>query len=134
MRCEKIAEISVTNDEDVVFARQKVRLLAQELGISMLDQTRLITAVSELARNIVMHAKSGTVLVSRIHDANRVGVQVIFKDQGPGLVDIRKCQIEGFSTVGALGLGLPGARRLVDAFQIESGVGQGTTVEIIKWK
>ncbi len=126
-------EVLIKSAEDVISARQKVRQLAQEMGFALLDQTRIVTAVSELARNIFIHAKEGKVLVFR-HDAEgRNGMKVLFEDTGPGIPDIEKAMEEGFSTVGSLGLGLKGAKRLVDEFNIRSAPGKGTTVEIIKW-
>lgn len=130
---EKILEAAITTDEDVIVARQKVRTLAQEMGFSMLDQTRLITAVSELARNIVVHAGSGTMTVYPPRSDQRRGMRIVFRDQGPGIPDIDQAMVEGFSTAGSMGLGLKGSRRLVDDFRIDSTPGVGTTVEITKW-
>lgn len=127
-------EVPVNCEEDVIVARQKVREFARELGLSPLDQTRLVTAVSELSRNIVVHAGKGRVIVSRCGEAGRDGLKVVFVDQGPGISDLQQAMEEGFSTVGSLGLGLKGAKRLVDEFDIRSSPGRGTTVEIIKWK
>lgn len=129
---EKVLEIVIECDEDVIVARQKIRLLAKEMGFSTLDETRLVTAVSELARNIVVHAVEGTVNASTV-DGGRSGVKVVFEDHGPGIPDVERAMEEGFSTVGSLGLGLQGAKRLVDEFRIESTPGNGTTIEIIKW-
>lgn len=127
----KAVEISISSDEDVIHARQKIRSLAQEIGFSMLEQTRLITAVSELARNIVVHAGKGSVSVCM--EEERKGIRVAFEDNGPGIPDIKKAMEEGYSTVGSLGLGLKGAKRLVDEFDIKSEPGKGTMVEIVKW-
>lgn len=129
----KILEVAITTDEDVILARQRVRTLAQEMGFSMLDQTRLITAVSELARNIVVHAGSGTMAVYPPRSEERRGMRIVFQDRGPGIPDIEQAMVEGFSTAGSMGLGLKGAQRLVDDFRIESSPGVGTTVEITKW-
>lgn len=123
--------LSIGNDEDVIFARQKIRTLAQEMGFSLLEQTRLITAVSELARNIVVHAGSGQVTFTR--EDGRRGIRVVFEDNGPGIPVIAKAMQEGYSSVGSLGLGLTGAKRLVDEFAISSEPGKGTRVEIVKW-
>ena len=128
-----VAEVPIKSDEDVIVARQKVRQLAQELGLSLLDQTRLVTAVSELARNIAVHAGEGKVRVYRFMADDREGLKVVFEDNGPGIPDVEKVMEEGFSAMGSLGLGLKGARRLVDEFHIRSAPGQGTTVKIIKW-
>jgi len=128
-----VGEISVMSDEDVILARQRVRLQAQETGFSLLNQTRLVTAVSELARNIVVHAKGGKVSVFKTRAGDRMGLKVVFEDKGPGIPDIEKAMQEGFSTVGSMGIGLKGARRLVDEFHIKSSRGEGTIVTIIKW-
>ncbi len=128
-----VGEISVVSDEDVILARQKVRLQAQEMGFSLLNQTRLVTAVSELARNIVVHAREGRVSVFKAKAGDKTGLKVVFEDNGPGIPDIEKAMEEGFSTVGSMGIGLKGARRLVDEFDIKSFPGKGTTVTITKW-
>jgi serine/threonine-protein kinase RsbT len=130
---DETVEFSIASDEDVILARQKVRSMAQELGFSLLDQTKLVTAVSELARNIVVHAGGGSVLVFRSEHAGRIGLSVRCQDHGPGIPDVGRALREGFSTVGSLGLGLSGARRLVDEFRIDSEPGRGTTVEVVKW-
>lgn len=127
----KIIEVSISSDEDVIFARQKVRSISQQIGFSLLDQTRIVTAVSELARNIVIHAKEGKMSVFKIE--KRQGLQLIFEDKGPGISDINRALEVGFSTVGSLGLGLKGAKSLTDEFDIKSEMGKGTTVSIIKW-
>jgi len=124
-------QISISSDENVIIARQKIRALAQEMGFSMLEQTRLITAVSELARNIVVHAGEGRVSVYR--EEERKGLRVVFEDNGPGIPDIKKAMEEGYSTAGSLGLGLKGSKRLVDVFDVKSEPGKGTRVEIVKW-
>jgi serine/threonine-protein kinase RsbT len=126
-------EITVSSDEDVVAARHKVKLLAQEVGFSTLDITRIVTAVSELARNIVVHARAGRVSFCKLSAAGRHGIKVVFEDKGPGIQNIGAALEGGFSTTGSLGLGLSGARRLVDSFDLKSSPGRGTLVEIIKW-
>lgn len=130
-RAETRIEVLLASDEDVILARQKIRSVAQEIGFSMLDQTRIVTAASELARNIVVHGKSGKVMVENL--TPRPGIRVVFSDQGPGIADVDQAMKEGFSTAGSLGLGLSGARRLVDEFTIESSPGKGTTVTVVKW-
>lgn len=127
-------ELSIDCDEDVIRARQQIRALAQETGFSVLNQTRLVTAISELARNIVVHAGGGRVSVSVVEQGERLGLAVRCEDRGPGIADMERAMREGFSTVGSLGLGLTGARRLVDEFRIESSPGRGTTVEVVKWR
>jgi serine/threonine-protein kinase RsbT len=130
---QKVGEISVMSDEDVILARQRVRLQAQETGFSLLDQTKLVTAVSELARNIVVHAKEGKVSVFKARAGDKTGLKVVFEDKGPGIPDIEKAMEEGFSTVGSIGIGLKGAKRLVDEFDIKSFPGKGTIVTVTKW-
>lgn len=124
-------EILLVCDEDVIMARQKIRVIAQELGFAILDQTRIVTAASELARNIIVHAGQGKVLVEPL--SPRPGIKLIFTDKGPGIADLSKALQEGFSTVGSFGLGLPGAKRLMDEFTLESDLNSGTTVTVIKW-
>jgi serine/threonine-protein kinase RsbT len=124
--------LSIGSDEDVIRARQKIRALAQEMGFSLLEQTRLVTAVSELARNIVVHAGTGRVTYTREYE--RPGIRVLFEDDGPGIPVLAKAMEDGYSSVGSLGLGLPGARRLVNEFSITSESGKGTRVEIVKWR
>lgn len=128
----KVEEISIMKDEDVILARQRVRSQAQEMGFSLLDQTRIVTAVSELARNIVVHAKEGKVSVFKTKAGDKPGLKIVFEDKGPGIPDIGKAMEEGFSTIGSLGIGLKGAKRLVDEFDIESYPGKGTIVTITK--
>jgi len=130
---EKLLEMQITSDEDVIIARQKVRAIAQQLGFSMLDQTRVVTAVSELGRNIVVHAGEGEMNVSRTEDGDRTGISIIFRDNGPGITDVDQALTDGYSSVGSMGLGLKGASRLVDRFDIDSKPGAGTTITITKW-
>ena len=130
---EKLLEMSITSDEDVIIARQKVRSLAQQLGFSMLDQTRVVTAVSELGRNIVVHAGKGDMNVFRAEEGERSGISITFSDNGPGITDVDQALTDGYSSVGSMGLGLKGASRLVDTFHIDSNPGAGTTITITKW-
>ncbi|OGW33988.1 MAG: anti-sigma regulatory factor [Nitrospirae bacterium GWC2_56_14] len=130
---EKLFEMPITSDEDVIMARQKVRAIAQQLGFSMLDQTRVVTAVSELGRNIVVHAGKGDMNVFRAEEGERSGISIIFSDNGPGITDVDQALTDGYSSVGSMGLGLKGASRLVDRFDIDSNPGAGTTITITKW-
>lgn len=130
---ERLIEVEIRHDEDVIVARQKVRQVAQEIGFSMLDQTRLITAVSELARNIVVHAGTGTMSASYAETLDRRGMRIVFDDRGPGIPDLDLALREGYSTAGSLGLGLMGAKRLVDDFLVRSVPGDGTSITITKW-
>jgi serine/threonine-protein kinase RsbT len=125
--------IAVSRDEDVVVARQIGRALATEIGFKGSDLTLIATAISEVARNIVVYAKHGDITLDMVEDRGRRGVCVVARDEGPGIPDIEKAMRDGFSTGGSLGLGLPGARRLMDDFEIVSQVGVGTTVTMRKW-
>jgi serine/threonine-protein kinase RsbT len=127
------SRIAIESDSDVVTARQRARELAAHLELSSTDQTLLATAISEIARNITTYAKRGEVVVSIVHDDDRRGIRVIARDQGPGIADIDRALQDGYTTGGGLGLGLPGARRLVDEFSIDSAPGRGTTVTLVKW-
>jgi len=119
--------------DDIVRVRQKVRVRATEVGLSLVDQTKLITAASELARNALDYGKGGHAVIEAITEQRR-GVRVTFCDKGPGIADIGQALTDGYTTGNGLGHGLGGARRLVDDFHIESKVGQGTTVTIARWK
>ena len=124
----------VTSDVDIVSARQKGRELAAKAGFSEGDQTVIAAAISEIARNILMYAKRGEVSVALANSEDRVGVIVVARDQGPGISDVPRALQDGYSTSGGLGLGLPGARRLMDEFEIHSLPGEGTTVTMKKWR
>ena len=126
--------IPVTADVDVVNARQKGRELAAQAGFSSGDQTVIAAAISEIARNILNYAKRGEVLLSVVTNGDRQGVIVVARDQGPGIPDVQRALEDGYSTSGGLGLGLPGARRLMDDFDVTSSVGKGTTVTMKKWR
>jgi serine/threonine-protein kinase RsbT len=130
---EAESRIAIESDADVVTARQRARELAADLELSSTDQTLLATAISEVARNITTYAQRGEVLVSIVHEADRRGIRVIARDQGPGIEDLDRALQDGYTTGGGLGLGLPGARRLVDDFSIDSSPGRGTTVTLVKW-
>jgi serine/threonine-protein kinase RsbT len=128
--------IAIESDADVVTARQRARALAIGLDMPSTDQTLLATAISEIARNITTYALDGRgeVLIDLVHDARgRKGVRVVARDQGPGIEDLERAMTDGYTTGGGLGLGLPGARRLVDEFAIDTGPGKGTTVTLVKW-
>jgi serine/threonine-protein kinase RsbT len=126
--------IAIESDADVVTARQRARELAGELELSSTDQTLLATAISEVARNITTYATRGEVLLSVVRDDNgREGIQVIARDDGPGIENLELALRDGYTSGGGLGLGLPGARRLVDDFHIETAPGQGTKVTLVMW-
>jgi serine/threonine-protein kinase RsbT len=126
-----VIQLQIGSSEDIVLARQKVRDLANEMGFSLLDQTRIVTAVSELARNIVVHAQSGEMTAYKL--VVRPGLRIVFEDKGPGIADVGKALQVGYTSVGSLGLGLQGAKRLTDAMEITSQPGKGTTIAITKW-
>ena len=121
-------------DHDIAVARNEVRAIAAALGFRMLDQTRLATVASELARNIVKYAGRGRLIAQPTEDPNgRQALRLIFEDQGPGIPDIEAAMRDGFSTGRGLGKGLPGSKRLVDEFQIESEIGHGTRITVLRW-
>ncbi|HEY2849253.1 MAG TPA: anti-sigma regulatory factor [Gemmatimonadaceae bacterium] len=126
--------MTVTSDVDVVTARQAGRELAVLAGFSQGDQTVIAAAISEIARNILIYARRGEVLLRLAMEAERSGVIIIAKDQGPGIADVERSLQDGVSTSGGLGLGLGGARRLMDEFHIDSVPGTGTTVTMKKWR
>lgn len=126
--------VSIYTDLDVVLARQKGRELAGELGFGPTDSTLIATAISELARNIVLYARQGEILIKNSLVGDRVCIVVVARDKGPGIADIPQAMQDGFSTSGGLGLGLPGVKRLVDEFHLESNANSGTTITIKKWK
>jgi serine/threonine-protein kinase RsbT len=126
--------IAIESDADVVTARQRARALAVGLEMPSTDQTLLATAISEVARNITAYAVRGEVLLELVRDgAGRQGIRVIARDEGPGIADLERAMTDGYTTGGGLGLGLPGARRLVDEFEIQTAPGAGTTVTLVKW-
>jgi serine/threonine-protein kinase RsbT len=127
------ARVQVTDDSDVVVVRRRARELAARQGLSEAETESLATAVTEVARNIVVHAGGGEVLFGALGQAPRCGVIVIAHDTGPGIPSIEQAMQDGFSTKGGLGYGLAGARRLVDEFEIESTVDAGTTITLRKW-
>jgi len=126
--------LPVGSDVDIVTVRQKGRELAGKAGFSEGDQTVIAAAISEIARNIVMYAKRGEVSLTLVNHDDRIGLVVVARDQGPGISDIPRALQDGYSTSGGLGLGLPGARRLMDEFDIQSRTGQGTTITMKKWR
>jgi serine/threonine-protein kinase RsbT len=117
-----------------VLVRQAVRALAVEVGLSLVDQTKLVTAASELARNTVIYGGGGTVRLEELNDGARRGIRLTFEDKGPGIPDVTLAVKDGYTTGGGLGLGLGGARRLSHEFEIASRVGEGTQVSIARWK
>jgi serine/threonine-protein kinase RsbT len=130
---EPVDELPINTGDDVVRVRQAVRARASAARLSLVDQTKLITAASELARNTLVHGGSGVARVETVQRDGRPGVKAVFTDDGPGIVDVEKALTDGYTTGSGLGLGLGGSRRLVDEFVLETAVGQGTTVTVIKW-
>ncbi|WP_020597681.1 anti-sigma regulatory factor [Spirosoma panaciterrae] len=126
--------IAITREQDVVPLRNRVKEVAVKIGMGLVNQTKLITAASELVRNMLRYAGTGTVLIEVVSRGRETGVRLTFSDKGPGIADISLAMQDGYSTGKSLGLGLPGTRRLVNDFSIQSAVGQGTTVTILKWK
>jgi serine/threonine-protein kinase RsbT len=120
--------------DDVVRVRQIVRGWSVELGFSLIDQTKVVTAASELARNTVIHGAGGTARLEALQDGGRRGLRVVFEDKGPGIADVDQALRDGYTSGIGLGLGLGGARRLSNEFLIESHVGEGTRVTIVRWR
>ena len=129
-------QVLIQTDQDIVTARQKGRSLAAALNFSSGEATLIATAISELARNIVAYAKKGEILLKVIISGGsaRHGIQVVARDDGPGIADVDQALRDGFSTSGSLGIGLPGVRRLVDEFHIDSVENRGTVITVTKWK
>jgi serine/threonine-protein kinase RsbT len=126
--------VPVNADIDIVTARQKGRELARELGFTSTDLALIATAISELARNIILYANTGQIVLAVSENGTKRGIKVVARDDGPGIPDVERALEEGFSTSRSLGLGLSGVRRLMDEFDIVSEVGRGTTVTVKKWK
>jgi serine/threonine-protein kinase RsbT len=126
--------INIQSDLDIVAARMAARDMAKAMGFGAIDQARIATAISELARNIYLYAGEGTVTVSEVQQGIRKGLEVICEDQGPGIEDISLVMTDGYTTSKGMGMGMPGARRLMDDFEIISIVGEGTKITCRKWK
>jgi len=129
----QLTQAPIASNDDVVRVRQLVRALAQECRLSLVDQTKLITAASELARNTLVHGGGGSMGTALVDNGLRRGVRVVFEDSGPGIPDLDLALTDGWTSGTGLGLGLSGSRRLVDEFAIDSRPGRGTTVTIVKW-
>lgn len=125
--------VQIINEWDIVAARQLGRDYAKDLGFSTVDQARITTAISELARNIYLYAGKGQISIYKLNSRGKQGLLIEAIDEGPGIADIRKVMEDGFSTSGGLGAGLPGVKRLMDEFAIDSEVGKGTRIEAKKW-
>lgn len=134
MAAEKADTRPIRTEGDVVAARQAVRGWAVEAGFSLIDQTKLVTAASELARNTLVHGGGGAMRMELLSQAGRRGIRLVFEDQGPGIADVERALRDGYTTGSGMGLGLGGSRRLVNEFDIATETGQGTRVTVIKWK
>lgn len=134
MNQEQTGAVLIQSESDIVGARKAVRLAATALEFGLTDVTRIVTAASELARNIFHYAGSGAMRWRRIDAGGRVGLELTFEDRGPGIADIAQAMQEGYTSGRGLGLGLPGAKRLMDEMEMQSTVGQGTTVTVRKWR
>jgi serine/threonine-protein kinase RsbT len=126
--------VPIESDADVVFARQEARAMGSDLGFSSTDLTLLATAISGVARNITAYAGSGEIALRVVHLRGREGIEVVASDAGPGIADVDLALQDGYTTGNGLGLGLPGARRLVDEFELDTAPGAGTRVRLVKWR
>jgi serine/threonine-protein kinase RsbT len=126
--------IQIIREQDVVLLRNRVKEYAVKIGMGLVNQTKLITAASELVRNMLKYGGGGIVLIEVVNEDRNSGIRLVFNDEGPGIADIPAAMKDGFSTGRSLGLGLPGSKRLVNEFNIISVVGKGTSVTILKWK
>ena len=124
----------ISREVDVIPFRNRLKEYAIKIGMSLVNQTKIITAASELARNMLKYANGGKATIEIVNKGRENGIRLIFKDEGPGIADINLAMKDGYSSTKSLGLGLPGTKRLVSDFQIESVVGKGTTVTVIRWK
>jgi serine/threonine-protein kinase RsbT len=134
MPATKKGEASLRSEQDIVLARQLVRKLTQELSFSLVDQTKMVTAASELARNAYTYGRGGTLHWEIVEDGMRWGLRLLFADEGPGIPNMELAMTDGWTSGKGMGMGLTGARRLVNDFEIDSAVGAGTRVTITRWK
>jgi serine/threonine-protein kinase RsbT len=131
---DSIGSLPLRSEEDIVASRQKVRALTQQLKFSLVDQTKMITAASELSRNTLVHGLGGSMRWEVLEDGMRRGLRLHFEDEGPGIADVKLAMTDGWTSGKGMGLGLPGSKRLVQEFDIRSASGQGTRVSITRWK
>jgi serine/threonine-protein kinase RsbT len=127
-------ELPLKNEHDIVLGRQAVRRLSQEQGFSLVDQTKLVTAASELARNTLVYGGGGILKWTVLHDGAKRGVRLSFEDQGPGIANLELALTDGWTSGSGMGLGLSGAKRLVNEFEVMSALGEGTRVTVTRWK
>jgi serine/threonine-protein kinase RsbT len=133
MNAEHAGEVRIHSESDIVETRRTVRTAATRLGFGITDVTRIVTAASELARNVFLYAGSGIMRWQALDMAGRIGIELTFEDRGPGITDIEQAMEAGYTSGGGLGMGLPGAKRLMDEFEIASEIGKGTIVTAKKW-
>jgi serine/threonine-protein kinase RsbT len=131
---DSTGSVPLHSEEDIVASRQKVRVLTQQLKFSLVDQTKMITAASELSRNTLVHGGGGTMRWEVLDDGVRRGLRLHFEDRGPGIKDTRLAMTDGWTSGSGMGLGLPGSKRLVHEFELQSTPGAGTRVSITRWK
>ena len=134
MLVEKAETVPVRSSEDIVRVRQIVRKWAIEAGFNLVDQTKIVTAASEIARNTVDYGGGGTLLLESVRDGVRRGLRLVFEDRGPGIEDLKLAMTDGYTSGSGLGLGLSGAKRLCSEFKVESAVGKGTRVMLARWR
>ena len=134
MSSGKPETVPIKTSSDVVLARQKVRQWAMEMKFTLVDQTKLVTAASELARNALEHGKGGHMVIEKVTNSIKDGLKLVFEDTGPGIADIDTALRDGFTSGGGMGLGLGGSKRLVNDFHIESELGKGTRITVVRWK
>jgi serine/threonine-protein kinase RsbT len=134
MSDEPLHHVPISDESQIVMVRKSVREAVNRLGFGVTDVTRIVTAASELARNVFLYAGSGEMLWQALDTPRSIGIELVFRDQGPGIADINQALQEGYTTSGGLGLGLPGSKRLMDEFEIQSRPGAGTMVTVRKWR
>ena len=134
MAVVRTEDMPLCSSEDVVLARQMARKWAVELGFTLVDQTKIVTAASELARNMIVHGGGGKLTIDSLNDGNRRGLRLVFQDEGPGIADVALALKDGYSTGTGLGLGLGGSKRLANEFEIHSHPGEGTRVAFTRWR
>ena len=132
-RHSRSLKISIESDSDLLAARQEARAIAFELGFTLTAVVGIVTALSEMTRNMLLYAGRGELLIESVRDGDRSGILITARDDGPGIPDLQKAMMDGYSTSGGLGMGLPGIKRLMDSFEIRTGPEKGTTVIVRKW-
>jgi serine/threonine-protein kinase RsbT len=130
----KTEKLPIKDSSDVVFVRQRVRVWATNLKLSLVDQTKIVTAASELGRNTLEHGGGGELEIAEVIEGARKGIRLSFSDKGPGIADIKQALMDGFTSKQGMGLGLGGSKRLMNEFEIRSAPGEGTTVIVTRWK